>query len=92
MIFAKTPVGYVQGGRAEATDDHWGESRAVIAKLSMLFVLDAFAGGFVMQTIIVYWSVSRAHSLKKLAHPAHRHTSADHHRLSPLSCRISPSL
>ena len=31
------------------------ESRAVVLKLSALFVLDAFAGGFVMQTIIVYW-------------------------------------
>ena len=34
---------------------HRPESRAVVIKLSMLFVLDAFAGGFVMQTIIVYW-------------------------------------
>ena len=34
---------------------HRPESRAVVAKLSALFVLDAFAGGFVMQTIIVYW-------------------------------------
>ena len=34
---------------------HRPESRAVVIKLSLLFVLDAFAGGFVMQTIIVYW-------------------------------------
>ena len=34
---------------------HRPESRAVVLKLSALFVLDAFAGGFVMQTIIVYW-------------------------------------
>jgi len=31
------------------------ESRRIVAKLSALFVIDAFAGGFVMQTIIVYW-------------------------------------
>ena len=34
---------------------HRAESRAVVLKLSLLFILDAFAGGFVMQTIIVYW-------------------------------------
>ena len=39
---------------------HRPESRAVVIKLSCLFILDAFAGGFVMQTIIVYWYDSRA--------------------------------
>lgn len=34
---------------------HRSDSRAIVTKLSMLFVIDAFAGGFVMQTIIVYW-------------------------------------
>ena len=34
---------------------HHPESRRVVFKLSCLFVLDAFAGGFVMQSIIVYW-------------------------------------
>ncbi len=31
------------------------QSRAVIFKLSALFALDAFAGGFVMQSLIAYW-------------------------------------
>jgi MFS family permease len=30
-------------------------SRAVVFKLSMLFSLDAFAGGFVLQSIVAYW-------------------------------------
>jgi MFS family permease len=30
-------------------------SRGVVLKLSALFALDAFAGGFVLQTIIAYW-------------------------------------
>jgi len=30
-------------------------SRGVVAKLSGLFALDAFAGGFVMQSILAYW-------------------------------------
>ena len=34
---------------------HRAESRQVVTKLSLLFIIDAFAGGFVMQTIIVYW-------------------------------------
>lgn len=34
---------------------HQESSRSIVAKLSALFVVDAFAGGFVMQTLIVYW-------------------------------------
>ncbi len=32
-----------------------GESRRTVFKLSALFSLDAFAGGFVMQSLIAYW-------------------------------------
>src|SRR5207302_2055225 len=31
------------------------ESRGVVLKLSGLFALDAFAGGFVLQSLVVYW-------------------------------------
>jgi MFS family permease len=31
------------------------ESKSIIAKLALLFGLDAFAGGFVLQSIISYW-------------------------------------
>lgn len=34
---------------------HRQSSKQVVFKLSLLFILDSFAGGFVMQTIIVYW-------------------------------------
>ncbi|CAF0953254.1 unnamed protein product [Didymodactylos carnosus] len=34
---------------------HRKTSVTIVTKLSALFTLDAFAGGFVMQTIIVYW-------------------------------------
>jgi len=34
---------------------HRPESRAIVARLSALFVIDAFAGGFVMNTLTVYW-------------------------------------
>lgn len=32
-----------------------GESRPIVLRLSALFSLDAFAGGFVMQSLIAYW-------------------------------------
>ncbi len=34
---------------------HRAESKRVVFKLSALFILDAFAGGFVLQSIIVFW-------------------------------------
>ncbi|MCC7146589.1 MAG: MFS transporter [Phycisphaeraceae bacterium] len=36
-----------------------GESRKVVFKLSGLFALDAFGGGFVLQSILAYWFVRR---------------------------------
>lgn len=35
------------------------ESKATVAKLSMLFSVDAFAGGLVMQTFLAYWFATR---------------------------------
>ncbi len=32
-----------------------GESRGVVLKLSAMFALDAFAGGFIVQSLIAYW-------------------------------------
>jgi len=34
---------------------HRAESRRIVFKLSCLFILDAYAGGFAMQSIISYW-------------------------------------
>ncbi|MGH7769153.1 MAG: MFS transporter [Candidatus Binatia bacterium] len=31
------------------------KSRAIVAKLSALFALDAFAGGFIVQSLVAYW-------------------------------------
>jgi MFS family permease len=41
----------------EGTRAFWGlhGSKRVVAKLSALFSLDSFAGGFVMQSIVAYW-------------------------------------
>ena len=37
------------------------ESKAVVFKLAALFSLDAFAGGFVLQSIVAYWFYVRFH-------------------------------
>ena len=34
---------------------HQSSSRRIIAKLSALFIIDSIAGGFILQTTIVYW-------------------------------------
>jgi MFS family permease len=34
-------------------------SRGIVARLSVLFALDSFAGGLVVQSIVAYWFVSR---------------------------------
>lgn len=44
MDFTITPIGQVRGGRAEAIDDDWGASRAVIALDPARFTGDALAG------------------------------------------------
>jgi uncharacterized membrane protein len=34
---------------------HQSSSRRIVAKLSSLFIIDSIAGGFIIQTTIVYW-------------------------------------
>lgn len=43
-MIAMEPVGHVRGGRAEAIDDDWGKSRAVIALDAARFTPEALAG------------------------------------------------
>ncbi|MBI1823146.1 MAG: MFS transporter [Nitrospirae bacterium] len=40
-------------------DDH--PSRPLVRRLAALFALDAFAGGFVIQSLIIYWFYTRFH-------------------------------
>lgn len=39
-----------------------GQSRGVILKLSSLFALDAFGGGFIVQSVAAYWFYARFHA------------------------------
>lgn len=60
-IFASLSIATeVAAGRPSATTDphHHQDSshfRRVVTRLSALFALDAFAGGFVIQSIVAYW-------------------------------------
>lgn len=36
-----------------------GKSKGIVAKLSLLFAIDSFAGGFVLQSIVAYWFFTR---------------------------------
>jgi len=47
----------VEGGPAVVRGLH--RSRGIVQRLSGLFALDAFAGGFIVQAFIVYWFASR---------------------------------
>ncbi|MCE1204673.1 MAG: MFS transporter [Holophagaceae bacterium] len=55
-LFAKLS-GAVEAPPAAATAGRWGlhASKGVVLKLSALFSLDAFAGGFVIQSLVAYW-------------------------------------
>ena len=55
---APARAGTELGGGAPAAPSRFGlgkESRPVVAKLAALFSLDAFAGGFVIQSMVAYW-------------------------------------
>ena len=47
----------VAGDTAPAAASRWGlhRSRGVVFRLSALFAMDAFGGGFVIQGVVVYW-------------------------------------
>ena len=49
------PTVAAEGGGATRRIFRNDRSRKIITRLSALFALDAFAGGFVLQSIIVYW-------------------------------------
>lgn len=55
-LFAKLS-GAVEAPPAAATAGRWGlhASKGVVLRLSALFSLDAFAGGFVIQSLVAYW-------------------------------------
>lgn len=57
FLFLSPAVEWVQQAQAEGVQGRLGlhRSRGVVARLSALFALDAFAGGFVVQSIIAYW-------------------------------------
>ena len=60
LVFARVGAGVEAPPRAEPTDGirrrlGLGRSRRTVLRLSALFSLDAFAGGFVPQSLMAYW-------------------------------------
>jgi MFS family permease len=56
-LFARLSPGVEAGPTAGAPPRNLGvqRSRRIVAKLGGLFALDAFAGGFIVQSIVAYW-------------------------------------
>ncbi|WP_315858489.1 MFS transporter [Rhizobium leguminosarum] len=59
LFYARIPTRPVS--HADAKPAALGPSRAIVLKLAALFSLDAFAGGFVVQSLLALWLFSRFH-------------------------------
>ncbi|MBY5358718.1 MFS transporter [Rhizobium leguminosarum] len=59
LFYARIPPRPVS--HADAKPAALGPSRAIVLKLAALFSLDAFAGGFVVQSLLALWLFSRFH-------------------------------
>jgi predicted MFS family arabinose efflux permease len=56
FVFSRlSPAVEAEAGRESSTRFGIGASRAIVLKLSGLFALDAFGGGFVVQSFAAYW-------------------------------------
>jgi len=64
MSFAGLSDAAEASKKSEAHQSSWlglHQSRGVILRLSALFALDAFGGGFILQSIVAYWFYLRFH-------------------------------
>ena len=61
LVFARLSPAVELRDRAAAPRTTWGlhRSQRVVARLSALFALDSFAGGFVVQSFAAYWFLLR---------------------------------
>lgn len=57
LLYARIPTRIASHGPARAAA--LGPSRAIVLKLAALFSLDAFAGGFVVQSLLALWLFKR---------------------------------
>ena len=75
MEFQIKPIGHVRGGRAEAIDDNWGASRAVIVLDADQFTSEALMGldGFShVEVVFVFDRVSLDRIETAARHPRNR--------------------
>jgi MFS family permease len=59
MVIAHQLSSRVEVGSLAVSRAALGPSRASVSRLAGLFALDAFAGGFVVQTLIAFWLIDR---------------------------------
>jgi len=57
LAYARIPVHRPEGGRLPPAP--LGPSRSIVYKLAVLFSVDAFAGGFVVQSLLALWLFER---------------------------------
>ena len=64
VVFALRKLSQADGSessRQSAASEPLGKSRKVVYQLAALFSLDAFGGGFVVQSMLAYWLFRRFH-------------------------------
>lgn len=63
LLYARLPKRMISSESAKAAA--LGPSRAIVLKLAALFSLDAFAGGFVVQSLLALWLFERCRSVAR---------------------------
>jgi predicted MFS family arabinose efflux permease len=59
LLYARIPRARDEGANARATHSTLGPSRGIVYKLAALFSIDAFAGGFAVQSLLALWLFER---------------------------------
>lgn len=57
IVYARIPLHQPEGGRQPPAP--LGPSRSIVYKLALLFSIDAFAGGFLVQSLLALWLFER---------------------------------
>lgn len=57
LVYARIPLHQPEGGRQPPAP--LGPSKGIVYKLALLFSIDAFAGGFVVQSLLALWLFER---------------------------------
>ena len=59
LVYRRTPVPHEDAATSQAQASALGPSRRIVYRLAALFSIDAFAGGFVVQSLLALWLFQR---------------------------------